>query len=184
MLKEDVFCATDDAGCPTVSLKFGRRHRAERVKTGQEQGVTVDLLFLRYILLERLLQIRGEERVFSFSQAKFRAEWGTTLLRLAIAFVGPPHTLRHSGPSRDAASGARTLEEIRRRGRWSQLKSVQRYSKGHELTVHRSRLPEAVIRRGTELLHDPITGFFELARDDGGWGSAILAGLHRARSSS
>ena len=182
LLKEDVYHTLDEQGLPVIALKFGRRHRAERVKTGQEQGVTIDSLFLKFIMLARLAQLRDDERVFPFSQASFRAEWGTSLLRLDLPFVGPPHSLRHSGPSRDAASGARTLEEIRRRGRWSQLKSVQRYSKGHELTVHKSRLPEAILRQGEKLLHDPITGFTELARDDNHRGSASLAGLHRAQA--
>ena len=59
---------------------------------------------------------------------------------------------------------------------------MAKYSKGAELTLHKSRLPETNLRQGEKLLHDPITGFMELARDENNSGSAILAGLHRAQA--
>ena len=45
--------------------------------------------------------------------------------------VGPPHTLRHTGASRDQATGLRTIEEIMQRGCWKVMASVTRYAKIH-----------------------------------------------------
>eukprot|EP00969_Alexandrium_andersonii_P116753 5161646-Alexandrium_andersonii.AAC.1 len=59
------------------------------------------------------------------SAEAFRRVWRATLESLGLSWVGPPHSLRHSGPSADATSGRRSLEDIRRRGRKSQIKSVQ-----------------------------------------------------------
>ena len=45
--------------------------------------------------------------------------------RLKLLFV--PFQLRHAGPSDDRAQGLRSLESIRKGGRWRQFKSVMRY---------------------------------------------------------
>ena len=44
----------------------------------------------------------------------------------------------------------------RRRGRWSQPKSVQRYTKTHLLTQHLAKVPKQVTARGREIMKDPI----------------------------
>ncbi len=40
-----------------------------------------------------------------------------------------PYILRHSGPSDDHIRGHRSLDEIRRRGRWAVESSAKRYTK-------------------------------------------------------
>ena len=47
------------------------------------------------------------------------------------------------------AKGRSTLEQVRRRGRWKALSSVQRYSKTFALTQFRARMPEKVLKAGT-----------------------------------
>ena len=39
--------------------------------------------------------------------------------------IGPPHTARHTGASRDLAGGRRSFDEIKRRGRWKADDGVQ-----------------------------------------------------------
>ena len=75
---------------------------------------------------------------------------------LGLSWVGPPHTLRHSGASRDVATKAKSLEEVRRRGRWSQPKSVQRYTKTHLLTQHLAQVPKSITVHGREITEDPV----------------------------
>ena len=41
---------------------------------------------------------------------------------------------RHSGPSIDRARGIRSLQKIKRRGRWSAESSVQRYERHARLS--------------------------------------------------
>jgi len=93
--------------------------------------------------------------VFRLNAANFRRNWHETTGRLGLCEVGPPHTLRHSGASNDVAKKRRTLEEVRRRGRWSQPKSVQRYTKVHLLAQHLSRVPSCVTSSGSAFSQDP-----------------------------
>eukprot|EP00969_Alexandrium_andersonii_P205473 9079362-Alexandrium_andersonii.AAC.1 len=62
-----------------------------------------------------------DESVFGFRSEHFRRCWTEALEALGLQWIGPPHTLRHTGPSYDASTGRRDLEQIRRRGRWKQL---------------------------------------------------------------
>ena len=84
---------------------------------------------------------------------------------LDVTFSGPPHNIRHSQPSTDAASGRRTLEEIRRRGRWSALSSVQRYTKDFLLCRHDAKLPGSVKLAGLIFLSDPRAALIDALRD-------------------
>ena len=136
----------------------------------------MDQQWLSLIIVARVQALSGHARVFEFTQQKFRAEWGASLLRLGLEWVGPPHTLRHSGPSRDAFENRRTLEDIRRRGRWSQIKSIQRYSKRHELVVHKSRLTPTAKKQGEELIANPTSIFGGEARDPS-WSKAVSQAL-------
>ena len=64
----------------------------------------------------------------------------------------PPHDLRHSGAARDVAAGTRTLEQVRRRGRWVSMDSVQRYTKTWLLVRQRQRLSPQHRDEGARLL--------------------------------
>ena len=54
-----------------------------------------------------------------------------------------PYRLRHGGASFDIISGARTLPEVGKRGRWRIAASVRRYEKGGRVGQLLARLPEA-----------------------------------------
>ena len=71
--------------------------------------------------------------------------WGFTyrevvkeFIRIRTLFGIPdlvPYGLRHAGASLDRSSRSRTLLEVQKRGRWQQLRSVQRYEKGGRLAA-------------------------------------------------
>lgn len=124
------------------ALQFGPRERGESVKTGSDQGCEVDDPLLSRILyaVKRKILSAGAP-LFPHTQAFVRKIWAQTQETLQLDRVHPLHSLRHTKPSADARSKRRTLEEIRRRGRWNQLKSVQRYSRGHAVTMHLAALP-------------------------------------------
>ena len=50
-------------------------------------------------------------------------------------------------PSRDVQKKMRNLEEVRRRGRWNQIQSVQRYSRTQALVAHLADLPADLRQR-------------------------------------
>lgn len=54
------------------------------------------------------------------------------------------HRLRHSGASHDYARRIRSIEDIRRRGRWKAFNSVRRYEKGARVQQLLASLPSAV----------------------------------------
>ena len=51
-----------------------------------------------------------------------------------------PYQLRHSGPSWDRLHKLRSLEEVKRRGKWKQMLSVMRYEKHATLTSEFQKL--------------------------------------------
>ena len=53
--------------------------------------------------------------------------------------AGPPHALRHTGPSWDLFSGNRALDQVRACGRWRAETSVLRYAKTHTLLAADAR---------------------------------------------
>ena len=50
-----------------VSLGFGRKHRGESVKTGQDQGVTIDRGFIAAWIASRVAQLSPKDKLFSVS---------------------------------------------------------------------------------------------------------------------
>ena len=90
--------------------------------------------------------------VFSISQQQFRREWDETKCLLGVPWIGPPHDLRHTGASRDVAEKSRTLEQVRRRGRWQAPGSVARYTKTFWLIKQRARTPNYLLKQGALLM--------------------------------
>ena len=64
----------------------------------------------------------------------------------------PPHSARHTGASVDLARNYRTLDQVKRRGRWSADKSVERYAKTGAWIAAEATQPRWVRERGGALL--------------------------------
>ena len=150
LLGSDVF--TDGA---TTAIVMGVRERGQKVKTGSNQGVSLDRAFVADALNAVVASIGPGESVFPFDPVQYRRVWWDTLRRLGLEFCGPPHNVRHSGPSADIGSGRRDLEQVRRRGRWASMNSVQRYTKDFRLVEHKSKVPAALTTEGTHFISDP-----------------------------
>ena len=79
-------------------------------------------------------------------------------VRRAVDLVGDvtelpeitPHTMRHSGPSNDIFRGWRKLEEVRLRGRWAAMTSVQRYTKHAKLLRSTKKIPAKVATKAKQ----------------------------------
>ena len=173
LLAEDIAIDRRTAGSPSVALLFGRRHRGESVKTGQEQGVKIESPLLVLILAERAARMQPTDKVFRITSDTFRQQWRKAAVALGMPWFPPPHSLRHSGPSEDATTGRRSMEDIRRRGRWLQAKSVQRYAKPHALIVHRARVPKEIMARGAHLEKHFETMLADTVDTDDPWRPAL-----------
>ena len=156
---EDVHVSMRDSKDPfsrKVAILLGRRHRGESVKTGQEQGVAVDDPVVAALIAHRVSGLRPDDKVFDTSAVKAGRVWREILADHNLSWVGPMHTLRHSGPSHDCLNKRRSIAEIQRRGRWSQAKSMARYSKPHALIIHESRVPKVIRARGRAARFDLV----------------------------
>lgn len=162
-----VVAAKEPGAPPEVAVNFGDSKYGKRAKTGSNQPIQVQDHLLRRVLQMMKSTSDDSEVVFPYDQTFFRKAWNKLLVRMnLIAAGGPVHSLRHSKSSHDILAGLASLEEARRRGRWRQLKSAERYSKHACITMHKELLPAEVLRRGEELRADR----------DALWEQAILEG--------
>ena len=83
--------------------------------------------------------------------------------RLGIAEIPVLHKLRHTGPANAILKGTKSLEQVRRRGRWASLKSVERYSKTAHVLADLGSLSPEVRLLGETFLANPSECAF--ARD-------------------
>ena len=65
-----------------------------------------------------------------------------------------PYTARHGGASHDAATGFRSQEGIKRRGRWLVDGSVRRYEKHALLNKQLARLSKQQLRAFEQKVND------------------------------
>merc|ERR1712224_662152 len=74
------------------------------------------------------LRSHGDIFLFEFSLRDLERAWAKSARRLQLgALKLSPHCLRHGGPSHDILHNTRSLEQVRRRGFWKSMQSVERY---------------------------------------------------------
>ena len=148
---EDVTIATVNTGPNNdedIAIRMGVSERKETTKTGKNQGVRLDWSGVKKMVKQRKYRLKPKEKLFATTAEKYRKVWRDAEKTIqgwpgcAQFKIGPPHSIRHTGPSRDAAQGYRTIWQIQRRGCWSSEKSVLRYAKTHCWTLAQSRLPD------------------------------------------
>eukprot|EP00435_Cladocopium_sp_Y103_P068349 s90_g31.t1 len=114
-------------------------------KTGaKDESVLLDSTWLNFLhpLLEELKRGNKMDLVWNFNYAEYLSVFRSCCQDLGIDVV--PYQARHSGPSMDRASGARTQEEVRKRGGWVTRQSVARYEKAGRLAATWQKLDSAI----------------------------------------
>ena len=136
-----------------VALLLGVAERGEQTKTGVRQRVRPELPGVVERLRLRCSALKPQDKLFKLSPAQYRQKWSRACRRLDYN-PGPPHQLRHTGPSYDYLTGYRSLDQIRVRGRWAQNSStVQRYTKTHSYIEAQQALP-ARLRELGQTIYD------------------------------
>ena len=136
-----------------VAIMLGMQSRGEASKTGHNQGLLIDFPGVRQMLRRRKAAVEPNEHLFSLRQPEYRRLWKEIVMEMGVeGLVGKPHSVRHTGPSRDVFLGYRGLREIQRRGRWRADASVLRYAKTHYYVRCMAQTPRDLIERGAELL--------------------------------
>ena len=137
-----------DDTCEIVIARLGVSDRGESSKTGRDQGVTFDSDYVKNILKRRGKKGKPKDRVFNVSREHY-SRWYQKAARATKLepYTRPLHSIRHTGPSRDLASGYRTWEQIKRRGRWQSDEAVMRYTKQHVYLAAMAALPPEIVSR-------------------------------------
>ena len=130
-----------------VALHLGIPERGESTKTGVRQGIRPDFEGVSDLLQKYKAKSQPGGRLFLLTPAEFSSCWRKACAGLQYD-AGPPHTLRHVGPSHDMLSGYRTLDQVRVRGRWRAKTSVLRYAKTHTLIAAETRFPDRLRNLG------------------------------------
>jgi hypothetical protein len=132
----------------TVSLTLGVASRGESVKTSIYRGVVIVRGAIADLVIALKHQTKG--KFFQFASATIIRAWHQACATLGIDHTGPMHVVRHTAPNEDIAKGRITMV----RGRWKTMDSVRRCSKTFALTKYRARVPEELIKKGTQIAAD------------------------------
>ena len=110
----------EEVGIPTKVGTFDDTVRLDKEETRE--------FFIA--LLPRLIANRDpDEFLWKFSSQKLVTTWRAANDILLLPNPFHVYSLRHAGPSHDAAARLRSLLEIQHRGRWKTRQSLQRYEK-------------------------------------------------------
>ena len=133
------------------AIMLGVAERGEQTKTGVRQGVRPELPGVVERLRRRRARLKPQDKLFTLTPARYREKWQRACRKLAYN-PGPPHQLRHTGPSYDYLTGYRTLDQIRVRGRWAHNSStVQRYTKTHTYVEAQQAVPTSLRDHGQRI---------------------------------
>ena len=147
--KEDVSGSTADP--LGMAVQLGVPERGESTKTGVRQGVRPDRSGVAAALEARAQRTEHGELIYTISPAEYRKQFNEACKALQYD-AGPPHALRHTGPSFDLLHGYRSLDQVRTRGRWRAKTSVLRYAKTHVYISAAARMPHEVRAKGSKFL--------------------------------
>ena len=139
-----------------VAFLLGDGDRGLRTKTGRFQGVILDSAALTDTWRAKQQDKGGrpDERVFNFHMQHFKKVWDYANKFSNLDWIGTPHALRHAGAARDVEQNTRSLEAVRRRGRWRAADSVARYTKTWLLIQARARAPPDLFAQGKNLVSE------------------------------
>ena len=178
-----------------ILVRYDCYARGQDMKSLREQDVAWDgsnqgAVLRRGPIADLLLGLKENtikgELMLPFTQAHLREHWHRACAALGLGFAGPPHVLRHSGPSEELARGRTSLEAARRRGRWKAMASVQRYTKTFALTKFRARMPQAVLAIGKKAILDLRTALInalgQATSDQARLKQILTLSLRRARA--
>jgi hypothetical protein len=142
-------------GDPRMSVDNGTALLLLRkTKAGVAQSVKVDVPLFLAILHLLMVSTCPDDLLFGDCDLLELFKWAQLAAGLpSTLFV--IHSLRHGGAAFDASSGARSLDKIRRRGRWRNVKTCDVYLQELEAAVLASTFPAKMVPLHQALLASP-----------------------------
>lgn len=129
------------------------------------ESVALDSLHRRWLgpLVDALAAARGKKMdLFPFTQQEFARALAAAAKELGLeSWQVTPYILRHTGPSDDYLLKVRSIETIKKRGRWMADSSVRRYEKSSRVNARLLSLPRTTqqhCQRCLKMLADVLAG--------------------------
>lgn len=120
------------------------------------------------LLLRRHLESHKAQKLFPIEYRQLKDAWQKALVGLQLSSKHCVlYQLRHSGPSHDRMTKARSLGDIKKRGRWLSDSSVRRYEAAARLNQEFQKLPRPVQTKALaapQLLQQWVQSFFSWKR--------------------
>jgi hypothetical protein len=122
-------------------------------KTGEtDESVLVDAPELWPVLLALKANREPSASLWNFRPADVRLMFAQGLRELGLQKESPSMcALRHGGASRDLLSGARSMAEVKERGRWISDKSFRSYGKRARMQQRARDIPTPVAEFGDQV---------------------------------
>ena len=110
-----------------------------------DDSLMIDSQWIQFLkpVLALLKEGKPEAMIFQFRYERFVEELDRACNALRIPRM-VPYEMRHSGPSHDRLTKARTLLEVQKRGRWRIVRSLVRYEKHTRMLQAWNKLPAEV----------------------------------------
>ena len=155
-----------------ISPKFGillhPREGGEGSKTNEfDESLLLDTPGMEW-LGQQLLVIKagrhGQTSLFPFTHAEYYDKFMMAVRQLKLQDHHlVPHSLRHSGASRDLLLDRRPLAAVKARGRWRSDQSLKRYGKAARSLSEAATYPRALLDYG-QRVKDSLQAYFEEGR--------------------
>ncbi|CAK9105668.1 unnamed protein product [Durusdinium trenchii] len=120
------------------------------------------------LLLRRHLESHKAQKLFPIEYRQLKDAWQKALVGLQLSSKHCVlYQLRHSGPSHDRMTKARSLVDIKKRGRWLSDSSVRRYEAAARLNQEFQKLPRPVQTKALaapQFLQQWVQSFFSRKR--------------------
>jgi integrase len=144
--EEDLVMPT--AAHPFHSLNLHPSDRLESSKVGlSDETILLDSSLMPWLgdLLTTRLQGVPNALMFHMTYQDLKNVWMSTLKEIGLPQDHAVlYQLRHSGPSYDRLTKSRSLQDVKKRGRWSADSSVRRYEAHARLAQEFQRLPKKI----------------------------------------
>ncbi|CAK9056858.1 unnamed protein product [Durusdinium trenchii] len=156
---------------PVFCLNLNPSERGASSKTGlSDETIVLDGRETPWmgLLLRRHLESHKAQKLFPIEYRQLKDAWQKALVGLQLSSKHCVlYQLRHSGPSHDRMTKARSLGDIKKRGRWLSDSSVRRYEAAARLNQEFQKLPRPVQTKALaapQLLQQWVQSFFSRKR--------------------
>ncbi len=144
---KDIIAPTISVSHYSVQLHSLEAGRPSKVGVFND-GVSLDApapVWLGRTLQGLGLHLLPHDRLFQFEYSELKSKFEEACLRIGIQDPCM-YRLRHGGASHDRATNSRTLDAIKKRGRWACDASLRRYEKAVRLQEVEAQVPPVILQ--------------------------------------